>query len=151
MAASRNIGLDDAESHLIRYCGNMMLRSPATPPCDQSNGSPYLLIESELALYRDALSGFLAALRPSVPVQTVTLAELETAIACRRPWVLICSVVTTLIEDLVPRWILIHPSGESPSLVSVAGQRRSIAHPTIEELLHLVDELWGDPSLSGMT
>ncbi len=122
----------------------MMTYLSAPLPCDPDRVSPYLLIGSELALYREVLAGVFTALRPEVPVHAVAPAELDATVLCLRPWLVICSAVSTVVEGLAHAWILIHAEGSRDATVSVGGERRTIPSPTIEELLRLVDEVWGD-------
>lgn len=115
------------------------------PPCDPDGVSPYLLIGTALPLYREVLSGALQALRPDVAVRTVAPEELEATVSCLRPWLVICSATSAVIEELAPAWVLLYPDERRHSVVSVAGARRTIPHPTIDELVRLVDTVWDAP------
>lgn len=110
--------------------------------------SPCLLIGCELSLYREVLKSALRAQRPGIEVRTVPQVELDVTVRSVRPLLVICSAPSAVIEQLVHAWILLHPGEEAHSLVSVAGERRSIPHPTVNELVDIIDEIWPrDPHL----
>ena len=114
------------------------------PSCDADVTPPYLLIGNELALYREVLAGVLQAMRPAISVRVVPAADLDATVACHRPWLVICSTMSAVVETSVPAWILLHPNETRDTIVSVRGERRTIPHPTVEELVQLVDEVWRD-------
>ncbi|MDQ3542084.1 MAG: hypothetical protein M3440_15510 [Chloroflexota bacterium] len=100
---------------------------------------PSLLIGSELSLYREVLEGTLHALRPGMAVRAVPVADLDTSVVLLRPWLVICSAVTRVIEELAQAWILLYPEGRD-AVVCIGGNRRIIPDPTIDELLNVIDE-----------
>jgi hypothetical protein len=119
------------------------MNGPAdSPPCAPVAGVPILLIGNELALFRDVLAGVFEVLRPTIPVRTVPVAELDTSVTALRPWLVICSALSAVIQELACAWILIDADANRPTVVSVAGEQRIIPHPTVDELVQLVDEAW---------
>lgn len=105
----------------------------------------FLLIASEHALNRESLVRSLELLRPEIPVQTAVPAEVDNVVSRKRPWLVICSSVTEVIDRLTPAWIELHPLDTPYTTISVAGERSSIAtpNPTFEELLRIIDDVWG--------
>ena len=101
---------------------------------------PSLLIGSELSLYREVLVGTLHALRPGLAVRAVPVADLDTSVALLRPWLVICSAVTRVIEEVAQAWILLYPDNRG-TVVCIEGCRRPIPDPTIDELLGVIDEI----------
>ena len=116
-----------------------MMHRALEAPCDPGEVSTHLLIGNSLPLYREVLTGTLRTLRPDVPVRSVAPADLDAAVACLRPWLVICSALSSVVEELAPAWIMLNPDEEPATLVSVAGERRVIPHPTLDELVELVD------------
>ena len=112
---------------------------------------PYLLIGNELALYREVLAGVLQVVRPAISMRVVPAADLDATVACQRPWLLICSAVSPVVEASVPAWILLHPNENRETIVSVRGERRTVPHPTVEELVQLVDEAWRGASVTPLS
>jgi len=102
---------------------------------------PPVLIGSERFLYREVLAGTLRALRPDLVVHDVPAGELDAAVHRARPWLVICSALTVVVEECAPAWILLHPEHDRLTTVSVAGERRTMPHPTIDVLLRIIDEV----------
>lgn len=122
----------------------MMDRSLAPLSRDPGVVSPYLLIGNELPLYREVLSDAFRIMRPAIPVRAMAPADIDAAVICLPPWIVTCSTVTATIDDLAHAWILLHPSSKQPSVISVAGEQRTIPHPTFADLVQLVDAIWKD-------
>ncbi len=101
---------------------------------------PSLLIGSELSLYREVLEGTLHALRPGMAVRAVPVAYLDTNVVLLRPWLVICSAVTRVIEELAQAWILLYPESRD-TVVCIGGNRRNIPDPTIDDLLAVIDDI----------
>lgn len=65
--------------------------------------------------------------------------ELDETVRNILPWLVICSALSEVIEERAHAWILLHPEGSTHTTVSVAGERWLIPHPTIDELLDIID------------
>lgn len=113
--------------------------------------SPYLLIGNELPLYREVLKGALQALRPEIEVCTVPAAEVDTTVRSSSPRLVVCSALSTVIEECAPAWILLHPNEDAHTIISAEGQRCTIPHPTIAELLGIIDQVWAKMPLTACT
>src|SRR5689334_13408520 len=116
-----------------------MMQQALEAPCDPDDEATHMLIGSALPLYREVLAGALRSLRPGYPVCSVAPADLDATVERLHPWLVICSAVSRVVEELAPAWIELNPDGSSHSVVSVSGERRVIPHPTFDELVGLVD------------
>ena len=113
--------------------------------------SPYLLIGNELPLYREVLKGVLQTLRPEIAVCTVPATEVDAVVKSNHPWLVICSAPSTIIEECAPAWILLHPNEDAHTIVSTGSERCTIPHPTIAELLGIIDAVWAKMPLTTCT
>jgi hypothetical protein len=105
--------------------------------------SPYLLISNDLHLYREVLLATLQKLRPDITARAVSPTELDSNMQHDQPWLVICSALTRTIEEHAPAWIMLPPEGEADTMVSVAGRRYAIPHPTLNRLLQIIDHIRG--------
>jgi hypothetical protein len=101
-----------------------------------------MLVTSDYKLNRAVFTQAIRMLRPAYDVREVVPEEMDAAVRSGRPWLVICSSVTTTIEALVPAWILLPLEGHEQAAVSVHGRRRDLPIPPLEDVLSLIDELW---------
>jgi len=138
------ISLDEDWGHRVGYRG--VMRNIVSGESSMTPAPRYLLIANELPLQREVLAGALHALRPAIPVRVIPPVELDATVASLRPWLVICSASSRIIDELVPAWILLHPDAGGDAMVRMRGTHHATANPTLEELLCLIDQAWALPS-----
>jgi hypothetical protein len=115
---------------------------------DSRVSSPLVLVGTEYALYREVFTGTLRAFRPAFAVRDVLAADLDAAVRCLRPWLVICSGVTRDIDEAAQAWIAL-PVDDAEAVVSIGGVRRTVAYPTLDKLLAIIDGLWAGVAPAG--
>ena len=99
-----------------------------------------VLIGNHLPLYSEALSAAFRTLRPELLVRSVPHGELDAMTRELRPLLVICSRVTTAIADGASAWIALYPDDRDEAIVGIGGERRTIPHASVLELLDVLDE-----------
>lgn len=99
----------------------------------------HVLVANELASYRESIAAVLRVSLPDVEVCEATSAELNREVLRRRPELVICSRVTSLVEDRVPNWIELHPECGSPSTFCLDGERSVREQVDLSDLISAVD------------
>ena len=133
--------LEDVQLAGLGYRGRMMHPTCAPSLFTTELDPPYLVVGHEHALYREVLSSSVTALRPEMAVFNISPVDLDQVVRCLQPLLVICSDLSADIERRAAAWILLHPDVEQTTIVGVRGERRSMPHPQLDELLHLIDDL----------
>lgn len=100
---------------------------PNRPP--PAGGTPRVcvLVANEPRVYREALAGALAALRPEASVVAVEPAELDGMVIRTRPDLVFCSSLAPAVEAGSRAWTLLYPDGTPRVETSVNGEREVVA------------------------
>lgn len=97
-----------------------------------------VLISHHLPLYREVLVSTIRAACPGLVVQPVLQEELEHSITTFHPQMVICGAASPVIRSLCSTWISLFPEDADEAIVNMSGERRTIAHPSITQLIDLV-------------
>lgn len=98
----------------------------------------HVLVANEFASYRESLAAVLRASLPDVQVSEATSAELNREVLRLRPDLVVCSRITSLVEDRVDNWIELYPGCETFSTFCLDGERFRKDHVDLEDLLSVV-------------
>jgi hypothetical protein len=99
----------------------------------------HVIVANEPGTYREVIAAALQTLRPELIVTTVEPASLDEAICRLAPRLVLCSVVTEVVETRVAHWIALYSDGPERVVISLAGQRTTLADIELEGLLSIVD------------
>lgn len=99
----------------------------------------HVLVANELASYRESIAAVLRLSLPCAEVFEATSADLNREVLRLRPELVICSRVTSLVEDRVPNWIELHPECGSFSTFCLDGERFVREQVELSELISVVD------------
>jgi hypothetical protein len=112
---------------------------PNRPPPAGGTPRAYVLVANEPRVYREALAGALAALRPEASVVAVEPAELDGMVVKTRPDLVFCSSLAPAVEAEGRAWTLLYPDGAPRVETSVNGERAVVADLSLAAALALVD------------
>jgi hypothetical protein len=82
-----------------------------------------ILLANEPRAYREAMAAALVVLQAHVNVVVADPDDLNEAIACDSPHVVVCDRMTSLIETAPFAWLLLYPSGSHLSVMSIGGEQ----------------------------
>lgn len=99
-----------------------------------------VIVATELALERDAISRALALLRPRLDVAAVAPDELARAVVERRPALVVGNTLPSAVREWTPCWILLYPDDARHCVVHVNGHERAVEQLGLGALLEVVDE-----------
>ena len=97
-----------------------------------------ILVANRPAAYRDTLARTLAALRPDASITTAPASAVPFAVLDDYDLV-ICSRATAALEASRCAWVELYPDGGRAARVSVGGVVRTLADPTLDDLIAIVD------------
>ncbi len=98
-----------------------------------------VVVASELQSYRQALAAAFRELRPGVEVFEVEEDDLDREVERLGPDLVVCSRLTSRIEDRAPSWVELYPNHGAHSVVSVLGERSTIREIQLSDLLSIID------------
>jgi len=104
-----------------------------------------VLVASELQSYRQALAAAFRELRPGVEVFEVEEDDLDREVKRLGPDLVVCSRLTSWIEDRVPSWVELYPNHGAHSVVSVLGERSTVEEMQLSDLLSIIDRTEQSP------
>jgi hypothetical protein len=99
----------------------------------------HVLVANELASYRESIAAVFRIALPRVEVFEAVSADLNREVLRLRPGLVICSRVTSLVEDRVPNWIELHPECGPFSTFCLGGERTVKEQVNLHDLLSVVD------------
>ena len=102
-------------------------------------GDIRVLVANEPRSYREVLAVVLSELRRRADVITVDPADLDLAVACHHPHLVVCSRLTAGVQAGAVAWALLYPNGASCAELSLAGERTSMSSIDLGGLLSLFD------------
>ena len=98
-----------------------------------------VVVATELQSYRQALAAAFRELRPGVEVFEVEEDDLDREVERLGPDLVVCSRLTSRIEDSAPSWVELYPNHGALSVVSVLGKRSTIREIQLSDLLSVID------------
>ena len=104
-----------------------------------------VLVACDLQSYRQALAAAFRELRPSVEVFEVEEEDLDREVERLDPDLVVCSRLTTRIEDRAPSWVELYPNHAAHSVVSVLGERSTVEEIQLSDLLSIIDRTERSP------
>ena len=104
-----------------------------------------VLVASELQSYRQALAAAFRELRPGVEVFEVEEDDLDREVERLGPDLVVCSRLTSRIEDHAPSWVELYPNHEAYAVVSVLGERSTVKEIQLSDLLSIIDRTQRPP------
>jgi hypothetical protein len=99
-----------------------------------------ILVANEPRSYREVIAAAVHELRPHAEVITVEPADLDREVVHLEPHLVLCSRLTEVVETRTLAWVLLYPDGEARAVISIAGQRRTVANFAFCSLLSIVDQ-----------
>ncbi len=99
-----------------------------------------VLVANEPVAYREVISGTFKVMRSHLEVRTAEPANLDEEFLRYAPSVVVCSRVTTLIEQEAAAWIELYPEHASKAIVYLAGEKMTFKTMPFEVLLSILDE-----------
>ncbi len=115
-----------------------MVAAPAA--CIMRSMSDFrLLLANEPRAYRETLAAVCRILRPAAEVCTVCSEELCQTVQSFQAHLVVCSRVTTAVEETALAWIELYPDHGVRSHVNVGGQHSTIEDIELEDILYIID------------
>ena len=99
----------------------------------------HVLVANELASYRQSIAAVLRFSFPDVEVFEASSADLNREALRLRPELVICSRVTSLVEERVPNWVELHPECTPFSTFYLEGERSVEERVDLSDLISVVD------------
>ena len=99
----------------------------------------HVLVANELASYRESIAAVLRISLPDVEVFEATSAELNREVLRVRPELVVCSRVTSLVQDRVPNWVELYPGCENLSTFCLEGEVSVRERVELSDLISIVD------------
>jgi hypothetical protein len=99
----------------------------------------HVLVANELASYRESIAAVLRFSFPDLEVFEATPADLNREILRLRPGLVICSRTTSLIREVVPNWVELHPECNPLSTFCLDGERFVKEQVDLADLIYIVD------------
>ena len=100
-----------------------------------------IVVANEPHSYRDALAVALRCLRAELEIITAEPADLSAEIARVQPRLVICSRLTSAVEQQVGAWIVLPADRAAPAVVCVGDQRRVLPEAHLQDLVAVADKL----------
>jgi hypothetical protein len=98
-----------------------------------------ILLANEPRSYRETLAAAFRILKPNTEVFVVDPDKLDGEVERLSPHLVICSRTTPTVETQSPAWVELYPEYSSVSVVSVDGERSTIAWIELADLLWVID------------
>jgi hypothetical protein len=98
-------------------------------------GTTRILVANELTSYRQSIAIVFRELHPNVEVIEVHPATLDWDVARLAPALVICSRVTTVVEERAANWIELYPECRPFSTFCIGGERRAMEDVQLSDLL----------------
>jgi hypothetical protein len=103
--------------------------------------APLVLVANEPRAYRETIALALTALRPGADVIAIEPDELDAEVKRQQPDVAVCSQLSPIVEESVPRWVLLYPDGANMAMVSIGGKRCMTGSFGLEDLAAVISPL----------
>ena len=100
-----------------------------------------ILLANEPRSYRETLAAAIRILKPNIEVFVVDPDELDSEVERLGPQLVICSRTTPTVEMQSLAWVELYPEYSSESVVSVGGERSTIAWIELADLLRIIDRV----------
>ena len=100
-----------------------------------------IVVANEPRSYRDALAVSLRSLRAELDIITVEPTDLSAEVARVQPRLVICSRLSSAVEEQVGAWIVLPADRGAPAVISVDGERRVLAEAHLQDLVAVIDQL----------
>jgi hypothetical protein len=104
-----------------------------------------VLVALELQSYRQALAAAFRELRPDVEVFEAERKDLDREVERLGPDLVVCSRLTSQVEDHAPSWVELYPNHGARSVVSVLGERSTVEEIQLSDLLSIIDRTERSP------
>ena len=98
-----------------------------------------ILLANEPRSYRETLAAAFRILKPNTEVFVTGPGELDGEVERLSPQLVICSRTTPTVEAQSLAWVELYPEYSSVSVVSVGGERSTIAWIELADLLSVID------------
>lgn len=90
--------------------------------------------------YRESLAVVFQRLRPQVSFITVDPTEVDALVRNQKPHLVVCSRLSTAIEQHVRGWIMLPPDGQSAAVMHATGELSLVADLDLAGLLAVIDQ-----------
>jgi hypothetical protein len=97
-----------------------------------------ILLANEPRSYREALSATFRILKPNTEVFVIDPDKLDIEVERLSPQLVICSRATPTVKIQSLAWVELYPEHGSESVVSVGGERSTIAEIELADLLRVI-------------
>lgn len=112
------------------------------PPNDRLR----ILIAIEPLSERETLARILRGLGPRLLVHPVEPAELAPAVKRLRPALVICDRVSPDLQTYAGTWLLLHPRGAAPPVLSTGPQGRELPSSALSEVIGAIETVLDQPT-----
>jgi hypothetical protein len=99
-----------------------------------------ILVANEPRAYREVLAAAVQELRPQVEVSTFEPEDLDDAVVCLDPHLVVCSRLSETVQSHALTWVMLYPEGEAHAEISLAGRRTTVASMEFNALLDVIDQ-----------
>jgi hypothetical protein len=99
-----------------------------------------VLLANEPRSYRETLAAAFRILKPNIEVFVIDPDKLDVEVERLSPQLVICSRTTPTVERQSLAWVELYPEYSSVSVVSVGGERSTIAWIDLADLLWVIDQ-----------
>ena len=100
-------------------------------------GTTRILVANELTSYRQTIAIVFRELHPNVQVLEVHPEILDWEVARLGPDLVICSRITTVVEERAANWIELYPERKPFSTFCIGGERRAMEDVQLSDLLSM--------------
>lgn len=111
-------------------------------------GKICVLVAVEPRFYREVFASTFRALHPNTEVITAEPDDLDREILHLRPYLVVCSQLTEVVQTRLLSWVLFYPDGDPTVTISIDGRSETRADVQLSDLLSLIDrtELLAGPA-----
>jgi hypothetical protein len=103
------------------------------------------LVACELQSYRQSYATIFRDLRPDVEVFEAEAEDLDREVERLGPDLVVCSRLTARVENHAPSWVELYPNFEAHAVVSVLGERSTVADIQLSDLFSIIDRAGRSP------
>lgn len=99
-----------------------------------------IIIANAPRSYREVIAVAVQTLRPYIEVILVAPEDLDREVKRLEPHLVVCSELTTTVQERSLAWILLYPEGKTQVVISMARQTTTVNDLEFERLLAIVDD-----------
>lgn len=98
-----------------------------------------VLVANEPRAYREVFVSALQTLRSTAEIVEARPEDLDREVKRFRPDLVLCSRISSVVEEMVHNWVLLYPENEPSIMIYTHGELSTVGNIDLEELVSLVD------------